>query len=334
MKDIAALAGVSVGTVDRALNSRGRIAPDVEQRILMIAEKLDYKKRPIEKSTIFHGKSLKIAVVLHIYQNDFYKDIMQGILRAEERICCFGITVEIYHCKDFDVKDQLHQIKKAIANGASALAIVPIDDILITEELMRLHRANFPVVFLASMLNNVPCFSAVHCDYKRSGMIAAGLIRLISGGKGKALVFHPSFMLSGHRLRIDSLKNTLKENARDFVIENVIELPNDSFDSYKLTSQELEMNQDINFIVYCGSTRAGLKALGDCGRDLHAIFYDCTPETREALAEGKIDAAILQDPQEQGYCAIMVLSDFFTLNKVPKPVIEIPNQILLRESIL
>ena len=38
LQQIADLAGVSRGTVDRALNNRGRIKPEVEQRIKKIAK--------------------------------------------------------------------------------------------------------------------------------------------------------------------------------------------------------------------------------------------------------------------------------------------------------
>ena len=43
IQQIAEAAGVSRGTVDRALNHRGRISPEVESRIQEIAEQLGDK---------------------------------------------------------------------------------------------------------------------------------------------------------------------------------------------------------------------------------------------------------------------------------------------------
>lgn len=333
MKDIAELAGVSVGTVDRALNHRGRIAPDVEKRILLIAEQMHYRTNSLARSLSAVKKDYKIAVVLHIYENDFYTDIINGISRADNEIINLGITTEIYHCKDFDAHDQLHQIKTAIAQGASALVIVPINHPLIIEELKRLHNEHFPVVFLSSILDETPCFSSVRCDYSRSGMIAAELVRLVTGGKSNVLMFNPSFSQFAHQLRINSFRNTLNMNSENISLKGVIELPNDSFDTYKITLQELEKNPDVDCIVYCGSARAGLKALQDCKRSIHSIFYDCAPQTSQALNDGIIDAAILQAPQEQGYRAIMVLSDYLTLKKIPDSTIIIDHQIWIKESI-
>lgn len=43
IKDIAALAGVSRGTVDRVLNNRGSVNPATAEKINEIAKALDYK---------------------------------------------------------------------------------------------------------------------------------------------------------------------------------------------------------------------------------------------------------------------------------------------------
>lgn len=48
IKEIAEKAGVSRGTVDRALNNRGRINPEVAEKIKTIAKEMNYvpkKKR-------------------------------------------------------------------------------------------------------------------------------------------------------------------------------------------------------------------------------------------------------------------------------------------------
>lgn len=53
IKQIAEIAGVSRGTVDRAINNRGRINSEVAKRILKIADELGYtpkhKKSQIKK---------------------------------------------------------------------------------------------------------------------------------------------------------------------------------------------------------------------------------------------------------------------------------------------
>ena len=66
LKQIAELAGVSVGTVDRALHDRGRVDPKVAQRIKLIAKELDYRPNTVAKSLSSRRRNLKITVIFHI----------------------------------------------------------------------------------------------------------------------------------------------------------------------------------------------------------------------------------------------------------------------------
>lgn len=334
MKDIAAVANVSIGTVDRALHNRGRIAPEVQERILFIAKQMNYQKNMTASSLSISDKHYKIAVVLHVHQNDFYKDILKGITRAKKEISDFGIKVEIYYCNDFDAEAQLQLIDTAIANGASAMAIVPIDHPRISQKLAQLHEEHFPVLFLSSILRNTPCVSAVRCNYANSGFIAAGLVRILARDITKVLVFTPSLSMMAHRYRVEGLKTALAENSPEITLTEIVELPNDSFDSYRITSEKLAQHTDVNFVIYCGSARAGLKAIQDCTRTIHSVFYDYADETKAALKERKIDAVILQNPQKQGYLAITTLSNHLISKEMPVPLIEVENIILIPESIL
>jgi LacI family transcriptional regulator len=334
IKDIAEMAGVSVGTVDRALNNRGRISPEAKKRIESIAAKLGYRKNKVAKSLANRKLNLKIAVVLHIQSNEFFAEVFRGIERAWTEIADFGINMEVYRCKAFDPQDQLHLIDTAIEEGANAVVIVPINHPEIIRRLHRLHEEHIPFILLASVLEDVKCFSAVRCDYARSGWMAGGLLRTISGGICNALAFFPSFSMLGHRQRMESFKMYLEKHGPGITLENIIELPNDSFDSYQIVREELLAHPQVNHIVYNGVyTDAGIKAIENSGRQIQSIFFDLSPSTKQALVEGKISAAILQQPEQQGYRAIMVVFDYFTANVIPSELTIVESYILFKESI-
>ena len=333
IRDIAEAAGVSVGTVDRALHGRGRISPEVEQRILLLAAQLNYHSNTAAQSLAASRRKYRIAVVLHIYQNCFYTDIQAGIARAQTELSPNGMEIQIYHCHDFDAADQLHQIETALADGADALIIVPIDDPLIRKRLQELAEREFPIVFLSSVLSDVPCLSSVHPDYRKSGQLAAGLIRLLSRGEGGLLIFSPSLRMAGHRLRVESIQNSLHESCPQLYIFPVVELANDSFECYMQTVQALKTFSDADSLIYCGNTRAGLKALSECGRKLSAVFYDMTFPTEKALDTGIVNGVIYQNPNMQGYRAITLLYEYLVFKKKPPAAVEVENQILIAESL-
>ena len=55
IKEIAEKAGVSRGTVDRALNNRGRVNPEVAERIFEIAREMNYQ--PKRKKKVYNQGS-------------------------------------------------------------------------------------------------------------------------------------------------------------------------------------------------------------------------------------------------------------------------------------
>jgi LacI family transcriptional regulator len=242
--------------------------------------------------------------------------------------------MEIYRCKVFDPEDQLRLIDEAIQEGANAIVIVPINHPEIIKRLYRLNEEHIPFVLLASVLEGVKCFSAVRCDYSRSGWIAGGLLRLISGGACNALAFFPSFSMLGHRQRMESFSLYLKKHCPAVKLEKIIELPGDSFDAYQIVREELLAHPHVNHIVYNGiHSEAGIKAIENSGRQIQSIFFDFSPPTKEALIEGRISAAILQQPEQQGYRAIMVLFDYFTANILPSELTIVDSYILFKESL-
>jgi LacI family transcriptional regulator len=242
--------------------------------------------------------------------------------------------VEVYRCKEFDPQDQLHLIDKALADGAKAIVIVPINHPDIIKRLHRLNEENIPLVLLASVLEDVTCFAVGRCDYARSGWMAGGLLRLISGGACNALAFFPSFSMLGHRQRMESFKTYLEKYCPEIILANIIELPNDSFDAYQIVREELSAHPHVNHIVYNGvHTEAGIKAIENSGRQMRSIFFDFSPSTKQALSEGKITAAILQQPEHQGYRSIMILFDYFVANVIPNNLTIVESYVLFKESI-
>lgn len=77
IKDISAMADVSIATVSRVLNNKGNVSTEVEERVLDAARALKY---PLEQRAAKGAKhSRLIAVIVPSLSNPFYNDILDGI---------------------------------------------------------------------------------------------------------------------------------------------------------------------------------------------------------------------------------------------------------------
>jgi len=333
LKDIALAAGVSLGTVNRALKHRDRINPQVAEKIRDLAKEMNYQPNRIASGLKKISTAHKIAVVLHIKGNEFFDEIIKGIRDAERHVRDYGISIQIYYCKDFDATSQLANIEKAINNGANALVVVPINSPIISQKLRLLKKQNFPVVFLNAYLNRVSCLSSIHCDYHRSGRIGGMLINRLSHSDGDVIAFFPSSAMLGSNLRREGFEHYLSTADNSLNIAKIVELTNNSDEDIRTMSRELKAHPQVTSILYCGDAKAALTALAKVERPITSVFYDLSPETLKALLDNKIDATITQSPKRQGYKAIDVLFDYFISNINPPTKILMDSQIIFKECI-
>jgi LacI family transcriptional regulator len=85
IKDIAREAGVSPQTVSRAINDKGEISPQTQERILRIAERLGYRPNSIARS-LATRRTQNIGLVVPDVSNPFFAGIARGIEDAAHQV--------------------------------------------------------------------------------------------------------------------------------------------------------------------------------------------------------------------------------------------------------
>lgn len=337
MKQIAELAGVSIGTVDRALKKKGRVAPEVADRICKIAEALNYKPNTVAKSLAIRNQNLSIGVVIHVEKNTFYGEVISGVEKAAAEIEDFGISVQIRYGSDFDPEIQVQIIDSLLKEGVNALAIVPINHPLVKDKLNYLHESGFPVIFLSAFIEEAHCLSYVGCNYHKSGIVAAGLLNLIAKQPSKILALSPTFQMLGHKQRMDSLKSYLTANYPKLVLTEVTELGLNRIHNYQTAMDALNRNPDIDYVL-CGSSATILQAVEEFSavhKNIKVIGFDDSEAMRREIGKGLVLATITQNPAEQGYRATMLLFNYLTTGLAPEqPNYYMENQILFKESFI
>lgn len=90
IKDIAAAAGVSRGTVDRVLHGRGDVSAAVRDRVLRLAEELNYRPNRAALGLAALKKPVRIGLLLPSEGNPFFDEVIRGARAAEESLSDFG----------------------------------------------------------------------------------------------------------------------------------------------------------------------------------------------------------------------------------------------------
>src|SRR5688572_8149765 len=153
IKDIAKLANVSVGTVDRVIHNRGEVAEESRKKIMDILEKTGYKPNLLAR-TLGTNKIFRIAAMLPDPRQDEYWSLAtDGIHQAREEWAQYGVRIQLDH---FDLYDK-HTFKtlseQVLRSAPDGILTAPI---FYQEAQEFFNRCQEHKIVFVVMNNNVP----------------------------------------------------------------------------------------------------------------------------------------------------------------------------------
>lgn len=318
IKEIADLAGVSRGTVDRVLNNRGAVNKKTAEKIMEIARALDYRPNRAGIALAAQKKKYKIGVILFSENNPFFDEVMEGVCEKACELQDYGVTTLTLRV-EFDVEAQLAAIDQLLAAGIHGLMLAPYNHIRIREKIDALVEAQIPVVTVNTDIKGSRRLAYVGSDYFRGGCTAAGLFSLMTEGNVELGIITGSSNILCHTSRIEGLKNTLENFYPRIRIADIVENHDDEFESYARTRELLNTHPHMDALFFSAAgVYGGCRAVLESGRKPKIITFDEVPTTLEMLKKGVISATISQQPQQQGSRSLNILFEYLTSGTLPE----------------
>jgi len=321
IQQIADLAGVSRGTVDRALNNRGRINPEVAKRIKEIADELGYIPKKIIKEKNYNHK-IKIGVITQLTKSSFMLKVNEGIKDAKKELSYRNIEILLKECNSVDEREQLQAIDGLLKESITGLAIMPVNSDSIRQRLNYLiEERHIPVVTFNSDIVGVKRACFIGLDNKKSGLTAAGLMGMLTRGTGKILVITGYFSNSANSLRVDGFLEEVKVSFPSLEVIGVQSSFDNAAEVERIVLQTVETFPDLAGIFMVSGGQSGVwKAFKklDLVKRPYVIIYDLTTENQDALRNGNVDFLIDQEGYIQGYRASTILAEIILKNMAPE----------------
>lgn len=332
-KEIAKLAGVSRGTVDRALKNRQGINEQTKQRILEIAEKYDYKPNIIGKALVYSGKPIQIPVILNSIGNPFFDEVKAGIFAAQEQFESYGLKIKLFEFKGYDA-DNLLQILDELPSDTQQMILTPICDKRVEEKICTFQKNSTSVIMLSSALEGIKNTVYVGCDYLKSGCIAGRITGLLSGGSANLYIITGSSQHKGHAQRVDGITRIIEKDYPSIKLVGVAESNDDDKTAYLAMKNAFNEHPEIDFVyITAGGVNGTLRAVREHTHKVRVCAFDDIPITRDALRRGEVLATICQQPFEQGYHSVKVLYDKIIMKKEINNIIYTQLSIKVDESL-
>ncbi|WP_172825590.1 LacI family DNA-binding transcriptional regulator [Microbacterium pygmaeum] len=165
VRDVAAAASVSVGTVSNVLNQPGKVAPATVERVLQAIDELGFVRNDAARQ-LRAGRSRSIGLVVLDVGNPFFAEVARG---AEDRAAEAGMNVLLGNSDERTAREAAH-LELFLEQRVNGVLITPASEDL--SVLRRLRDSGVPVVLVDRDVVG-GSFDSVSVDDVEGGRLAA-----------------------------------------------------------------------------------------------------------------------------------------------------------------
>lgn len=314
VRDIAKLANVSVGTVDRALNNRAGINPKTREQILEIARHHGYSPNLTARALSFGKSAIRVGLCIPREIHYFYDQVHAGFMDEARRHQHIGLETFYRPVKmlQSSVKRSVRQLLDA---KVDALVLTPGQTRQAAPLIAELEQEhNVRVVCVATDDSQSARSSAVCVDPAINGSVAAELMAKLTPAGAKVAVLTGNFDTEDHAAKVRAFCTRFPVECRDGRIVETIEGFEDEGEIRKKTVKLLRSCDDLAGIyistVNCMPVCQAVEAAGKSGK-IRIISTDVFPEVMPFFIRNTLSAAIYQNPYRQGQLALQLILDHF-----------------------
>lgn len=337
LNEIARLASVSVGTVDRVIHDRGRVSQETKNRVQKLIDELNYKPNVIARNLSLK-RTYTFGVVMPRPDQDgqYWELPVNGIDKAIDEIKMYNVNVEYLFYDKYSqssFRDICLRVESCI-DDYDGLVIAPVRS-QASEQFIKELPVGLPYVFIDSYIRSDSCLSYIGQESYQSGQLAAKLMRLkVPGGDVATMRVLPLDYHIDDRVKGFSDSINSWESHRLHVFDADREEDLSIFRA--VTERILEEIPDVKGIFVpssCIHQVAEYLIRNAFENRIVLIGYDLVEENRKYLKSGAIDFVISQRPALQGYQGINSLYRHVILKEPVEAKVIVPMDILTQENV-
>ena len=340
IKDIAAHAGVSTGTVDRVLHNRPNVSKAALEKVNKALEELDYRPN-MYASALAYNKTYNFYCVLPKHEQDAYWDeIEEGALACTDFRRDFGINLKFVYYERFNPPAFTKMVRELFSAKIDGVIIVPSTLEQTQRFTEKLIERNIPYVLLDSYMPDLKPLSFFGQDSFASGYFAAKMLMLIAN-KEKEI----ALMKQTRDGKVGSKQQANRETGfRHYMV--------DHYPDIKITEVDLPLDEekkDYDGILekffkehpqvhHCITFNSKAHIVGEFlektnRRNVQIMGYDMVPKNEVCVRNGSISFLIAQHAYQQGYASVDALFNAIVMKRAVNPVNYMPIEILTRENV-
>jgi len=258
---------------------------------------------------------LTIAVIPKGTTHAFWQSIRAGAERAGQELDVGVIWRG--PLREDDRASQISEVEGFITRGVSGIVLAPLDEVALALPVAEAQRQNIPVVIFDSGLKGGDYVSFVATDNRKGGALAADHVASRLNGKGKVILLRYAEGHDSTSQREEGFLEGLASHPGIEILSSNQYVGTDVEGAYNRSEAILSRYRDRDgslgvdaiFCVNESSTFAVMRVLQDHGwaGKTRFVGFDASDSLVKGLAEGHIDALVVQDPVKMGYLGVKTM---------------------------
>jgi LacI family transcriptional regulator len=301
-KDIARQAGVGTATVERVLNGRGGVRPELVEKVVIAARSLNYPRMLPDT----HRGLMRVDVLMVRPETTFYRRLSRAFEQISHSIDPL-IVVHRTFVEETSPKDIARAISQSDYPRAGLILAVP-NSPAVKAAVDEVAARGTPVVHVVTRASE-DHVEFVGIDNHAAGRTAAHFICRMSKAEGPVVALcHPIYQV--HHDRVRGFSDYFRDHPGPIRFEWLGFTRDEEHFSAETLSMALQKYPNLVGLYNAGGANSALiEVLRRSGRGKDVLFigHELTDYTRVALREGIMDVVLDQAPEAQAQRALDII---------------------------
>lgn len=339
IKEIAAKAGVSAGTVDRVIHNRGKVSPEKESRVRAILKETSFKLN-IHTSVISIKKSYNLVICIPEFRKgEYWGAIESGINYALEEYNDLSIISNFIAFNQFDAESCRKAYSQIIKQEPDAVILGPVFEAETRALCKTLDKKNIPYAFVDSTIEMTNPVASFMADQPAGGKIIFKILNSFIGEDKDILLCRPKQVGNresyNYTKRLEGFFEYMREADKGFKVKELFYSMDDSHKSANAIIKTLNENPDVKGIAILNSRGYFIADILSEKHltDIKVACFDLSDNNVRCLKQGTISVLLGQRPMTQGFYAVKAIIEHLIYRKKEKTFIKMPIDILMKDNL-
>jgi LacI family transcriptional regulator len=340
IKDIALLAGVSEGTVDRVIHKRGDVSAQSMEAVNKALKELNYSPNLFAR-TLASKKQYHFVCILPAHKaGDYWEEVANSLDRAARHFENYNVFIDKRYFDQLDASSFTALTKAILLQFPDGVILSPIFRTETLDFISILSKHHIPFSFFDSMIEDTAFLTYYGQNSFQSGYVAAKLLLENCREQAEILIIRmqrkkDSFSnqtVKRYNGFINYIENyRLKENLKLIDVwlsdndETNLQLLQEVFSRHKSIKAAITFNSRVYRLAMHLET---LKQT-----EIRVLGYDLLEKNVACLKQGLISYLIAQRPEEQVYCSVRDMCRELIFKQTVTKINYMPIDILMKENI-